>query len=594
MSKLNQPVMELKRRGVFHMTAIYVVASWVAVQVASEIFPALNIPEDAIRYVWGGVLFGFPIAIIFSWKYDITVAGIRRTPTAHGDVAEMHPLTRVDYGILAMLCLVMMAIMVSVGQRLIEVRTEIVRAPATRPINPNSIAVLPLENLSRNPEDAYFAAGLHDALITSLSKISALMVTSRTSTLRVNPELSVPEIGRQLGVAKLLEGSVLMDGDRVRVIVQLIDAASDLHLWAETFERDVTDIIALQNTVARTIAEVVEVRLTPREVAALADTTQVRSDTYRAYLKGMYQLFQESPEADRRGVEMLEEVARQDPTSALALAGVAYGYANIGHAPPFPAWSHLKAKAAADLALQLDPELAEAHMAVGMYQMLYEWNFEAAERSFTRAIELNPSLTLAHYDLGWLYELLGPEREAESLAAGERARRLNPLAPVFVGGLAWQYADACRYDDALRLAREAIRIDPEHPTGWMALGITYAALGQFDEAITAHRELDGTVWSFFLGITYAAAGLEDKARRIIATLEETPGTELALAWTYMNLGERDSALHWIAATEKARAPWYPWLLGMFHGSELMADDPRFQERAAALGLPDPRTMACMN
>jgi tetratricopeptide (TPR) repeat protein len=224
--------------------------------------------------------------------------------------------------------------------------------------------------------------------------------------------------------------------------------------------------------------------------------------------------------------------------------------------------------------------------------MLYEWDLEGAERAFKRAIELNPSLTLAHYDLGWLYELLGPEREEESLAEGERARELNPLTPNFVGALAWQYADACRYEEALRLAREAIRLDPEHPTGWMALGLTYAELGQFDEAIDAHRRLAGTVWSFFIGMTYAAAGLEDKALEVAAALEEFPGTELALAWIYMNLGDRETALHWIAETEAVRAPWYPWLLGMFHGSELIADDPRLQARAAALDLPDPRTMGC--
>jgi len=574
------------------MTAIYIVASWVAVQVAAETFPAIGIPEGAIRYVWVAVLIGFPVALLFSWKYDITPTGIRRTPAADQDVAAFHLLTRVDYSILAALGLVILVTVFSVGQRLVEVQTEIAQAPATREIDPYSIAVLPLENLSPNPNDAYFAAGVHNSLITSLSKITALMVTSGTSTRRVNAKLSVPQIGRQLGVAKLVEGSVLMDGDRVRVIVQVIDAASDLSLWADTFERDVKDIIGLQNEVARTIADVIEVRLTPREEVALAEAPKVRPETYRAYLKGMYQLFQETPEADQRGIEILEEVVRQDPSSALAQAGLAYAYANIAHAPPFPAWAQVKSKDAAELALQLDPDLAEAHMAVGMYRLMYEWDFEGSERALKRAIELNPSLPLAHYDLAWLYELLGPEWEEESLAEGERARELNPLTPNFVGALAWQYADACRYEKALSLAREAIRLDPEHPTGWMSLGLTYAELGQFDEAIDAHERLASTVWSFFIGTTYAIAGLEDKALRVAAALEEHPGTEILLAWIYMNLGDRETALHWIAEAETARAGWYPWLLGMFHGSELIAGDPRLQARAAALGLPDPRTMGC--
>jgi len=371
LSKLKDLLRELRRRRVLRMMAIYIVAAWVLVQVASEAFPAVNIPEGAIRYVWVAALIGFPVAVLFSWKYDVTVSGIRRTPAADQDAEVVRALTRVDYGVLAALAVVMLATVFSVGQRLVEVQTETGRAPTTREIDPNSIAVLPLENLSPNPDNAYFAAGVHDALITSLSKITALMVTSRTFALRVNPELSVPEIGRQLGVAKLLEGSVLMDGDRVRVIVQLIDAASDLNLWADTYEREVTDIIALQNEVARTIAEVIEVRLTPREEAALAEANPVRPDTYRAYLKGMYQFRQETPEADRRRIKILEEVVRQDPTSALAHAGVAYGYANLAHSP-FPGDAYPKAKSAAEIALRLDPDLAEAHLAVGMYRLYYE------------------------------------------------------------------------------------------------------------------------------------------------------------------------------------------------------------------------------
>jgi TolB-like protein/Tfp pilus assembly protein PilF len=592
LSKLKDLLKELRRRRVYRMTAIYIVVAWVAVQVASEAFPALNIPEGAIRYVWVAALIGFPLAVLFSWKYDLTPSGIRRTPAAHEDVAADRSLTRVDYGILVALGLVILATVFGVGQRLIEVQTETGRAPTTREINPNSIAVLPLDNLSPNPDDVYFAAGVHDALITNLSKITALMVTSRTSTLRVNPEFSVPEIGRQLGVAKLLEGSVLMDGDRVRVIVQLIDAASDLHLWAETFEREVTDIIALQNEVARTIAEVIEVRLTPREAAGLAKADPVRPGIYRTYLKGMYQFRQGTPEANRRGIEILEEVVRQDPTSALAHAGVAYGYAIIAHAP-FPGDAYPEAKSAADLALQLDPELAEAHLAVGMYREYYEWDFEGAERALKRAIELNPSLAEAHYHLGWLYELLGPAREEESLEQGERARELDPLSPYMVGWLANQYQDACRYERALSLAKEAIRLDPEAFYGWLTLGGTYADLGQFDEAINAHGHLaDHPFWSWSIGTTYAAAGLEDKAREIAAALEKNPGTEFALASIYIQLGDRESALHWIAKLEAVRFPWYPAMLGWVSGSELIANDPQLRARAAALGLPDPRTMGC--
>jgi serine/threonine-protein kinase len=447
--------------------------------------------------------------------------------------------------------------------------------------------------LSPNPQDAYFAAGVHDALITSLSKITALFVTSGPSARRISPSLSAPEIGRQLGVSKLVGGSVLMDGDRVRVIVQLIDAASDLNLWVDTYERDVTDVIALQNEVARTIADVIEIRLTPREEAVLANPGRIPPDVYRTYLKGMYQFFQDTPEADFRGIRILEEVVQQDPNSALAHAGVAYGYANIVHTPSPPPVEnpHIMAKEAAEIALRLDPDLAEAHMALGMYQLMYAWDFEAAQRSLERAIELSPSLYLAHYDLAWAYELLGPDYEEASLAAGRRAMELNPLSAYMVGALSWQYTDACRYEEALSLAREAIRLDPEHPIGWAALGLVNAELGRFDEAIDAHERLAGTVFEWFIGLSYATAGLEDKARDVARNLEVFP---LAPAWIYMTLGDREAALHWLAESEATRMGWYPWLLGNFPGSETIADDPSVRARAGALGLPDPQTMGCTN
>lgn len=583
---------ELRRRHVFRMTAIYIVSAWVAVQVAAEAFPALNIPEGAIRYIWLAGLIGFPVAALFSWKYDFTTSGIRRTPAAHEDEAAARPLTGVDYGILAACGLVMLVTALGVGQRLMDIQVETGLAPTTRVIAPNTIAVLPLENLSQDPGNEYFAAGVHNALIASLSKVTALMVTSRRSTLRVKPELTVPEIGRQLGVAKLLEGSVLLEGDHVRVIVQLVDAASDLHLWAETYERDVADVLNLQNEIALSIADVIKVRLTPREQVGLAKTNRVQPDIYREYLKGMYQFRQETDEADRRGIEILERVVRKDPTSALAHAGIAFGYANLGHRP-FPGDAYPKAKAAADRALQLDPELAEAHLAVGMYRVYYEWDYPGAERAFKRAIELNPSLTEAHYHLAWLYEMLGPQRDEDALAEGERTRELDPLSPFMIGWLATQYNDACRFEEALDLSREAIRLNPEFPIGWLALGLTYAKMGRFDEAINAHEQLvKGRGWAWAIGMSYAAAGLEDQARNIAESLEQRPGAVFPVALIYNQLGDADLALQWLATVEAARVPWYPGLLGWFPMSEVLRNDARVQERAAALNLPDPRAMVC--
>lgn len=583
---------ELRRRRVFRMTALYLVAAWAAVQVASELLPALDLPDRAIRYVWLAVLIGFPVAVLFSWRYELSDGGIRRTPPARGNGSEDQSLQAADYAVLVALGLVLLVTAFGAGRSLVDVRDEIAQAPATRNIEPNSLAVLPLENLSADADTGYFAAGLHDALITTVSRVSSLRVTSRTSTLRIGQTLSVPEIGRRLGVAKLVEGSVLIDGDRVRVIVQLIDAATDLHLWAQSYEREIADIIGLQNEIARTIAEVIQARVTPAEAAELARAEPVRPDVYRDYLKGMYQFRQESIQADRRGVELLEAVVARAPELALAHAGVAYGYAHIAHSP-FPGEAYPKARAAADAALRLDPGLAEAHLAVGMYRLYYEWDIEGAERALERAIEINSSLTEAHYHLAWLYEMLGPGREEASLVQGERTRALDPLSPFMLGWLAVQYRDACRLEEALVIAREAIRVAPEFPIGWLALGEIYADLGEFDEAIEAHGHLaDHPAWSWEIATSYAAAGLEDRALEIARQLEAAGAPPWPLALIHARLGDAEAALHWVAQAELARLPWYPWLLGWLPARETIADDPRLRARAAALGLPDPRAMGC--
>jgi tetratricopeptide (TPR) repeat protein len=245
------------------------------------------------------------------------------------------------------------------------------------------------------------------------------------------------------------------------------------------------------------------------------------------------------------------------------------------------------------MALRLDPQLAEAQLALGMYRIYYEWDHKSAERTLKRAIKLNPSLTEAHYHLAWLYEILGPKWEEESLRAGDRTRELSPLSPFMVAWLADQYRDACRYEKALSLAREAIRLDPEHPIGWMTLGVTYSQLGKFDEAIDAHGHLaEKPSWSWVSGTSYAAAGLEDKAREVATALQQYPGTELPLAVLFSQIGDRESALHWISEVEKKRVPWYPALLGWWPGFESIVDDPRLKERAQALNLPDPEMMNC--
>jgi len=244
-------VKELRRRRVFRMTAWYILAGWVLIQVASEALPALNLDERIIRYVWLAMLGGFPFAVIFSWRYDVTAQGIMRTATGVESSPDELRLGRTDY-----LLLLILAALASVGvydlsQRALEEVAVLEVAPETRDINPHSIAVLPLENLSPETTERYFVTGMYDSLISNLGKINALQVTSRTSASRVNTSQGVPFIGRKLGVAYVIEGAVFREGNRVRISVKLIDAASDQHVWSETYERPFDDVMAIQASVAR-------------------------------------------------------------------------------------------------------------------------------------------------------------------------------------------------------------------------------------------------------------------------------------------------------------------------------------------------------
>lgn len=584
MSRLANLYNELRRRRVFRMTAFYIIAGWVAVQVTSEALPALNIEESAIRYAWIAVLAGFPIALIFSWKYDVTAHGIKRTAKGNGATAEELSLGRTDYLLLAALALVAVYGVSNLTQNALREQSAIDVAPQTRDIDPGSIAVLPLENLSPEPEQEYFASGMHDSLINSLCKVSALKVTSRTSASRVDTKLTMPMIGRSLGVASLIEGSIMREGNRVRVVIQLIDAASDQHLWAETYERNFTDVMGLQTDVARAVARAVQVQLTAQDERQLARSLDIRPATFESYLRAMFQFRKETQRSYRRGIEILEEALENDPTSALAYAALAQGYSELGHSP-FPVrGAYPRAKAAADKAIELDDTLAEAHLSVAMYQLYYEYDWAGAESAFARALELNPSLSDAWYHWAWQLELFG--RDAEAIAAGIKTVELSPLSPFYIGWLGEQYRDAGDYEKAIEMTESVLLLYPEYPVAWLVLGNAYAEQGLFDEAIEAHSHLgDSAFWSWARAYTYAMAGQEEKAREILAGIDHEADNGLPLALIYASLNEVDEAMYWADQVAEIKMPWYPWLVGWFPQFRALHDDPQIIAWAEELEVP---------
>jgi len=564
------------------VAGIYIVSAWVILQVAGLAFESFGIPTTGMRFVWFALIACFPLAVFWGWRYDITPRGVVRTASAAaGEGAELK-LRTPDLVIISALAGIVLFVLAGTANEIWRLpQTAHDRFALNRSVS-FSIAVLPFENLSGDSSDNYLSAGIHDALITSLAKVTAFKVISRTSTLRLPKELTIPQIGERLGVDKVIEGTVTRDDEDIRINIKLIDAEREEHIWSESYLRSFDSLVSLQSEIATSVASAVQVRLTPKEMRHLESRGKVNPDTYDTYLRAMYRIRRETGKGMQEAMQLLMDTVENDPTSALAWAGLAYGYGELGHSTFPEKDAYPRAKAAADRALELDPDLAEAHLAVAVYKMYYEWDFAAAEEEFARTIEINPNLVNAHYHLAWLYELYGQDDEA--LRLGELTKELNPLSAFYNAYLAEQYRDAGMFDKAIEEANATLKLRRNYPVANLVLGETYADLGDFDKAIEYHEKLkDNYYWSFALAATLGAAGRIEEALEI-AKKYEKDGNSLVLVLIYASLQDYDTAYTWLLKAREDKIPWYPWLLKWYPQTRGFHDDPRVLELAAELGL----------
>jgi TolB-like protein/Tfp pilus assembly protein PilF len=585
---------DLQRRGVPRSIALYGAAAWLAIEVAGSAFAGLDVPESAIRYIWIGAFLGLPLFLMFTWRYDLTGRGLRRTlPTGATEDAGAS-LQAVDFALLAALTLLAVGIAYSVVARIRAMerpQAEPVRIAAT-----NSIAVLPLANFTGDPGQDYFVAGMHEAVIATLAGISSLRVISRTSTETYRGVAKpLPQIGHELGVANLVEGSVTRAGDTVRITVQLIRAATDEHLWAATYERRIEDVLRLQAEVARAIASQVQAILTPEESQRLSSVRQVNPAVYEAYLKGMFLLNQQTAEGEEKGLRLLSGAVALDPNDPLAYAGLALGYARQGHGPNLAGEAFPRARAAAEQALKLDPLLAEAHAALGEVKLYFDWDWEAASRSFERAVTLNPSMASARSDLSWYFHLMSqPEK---SLEQARWAEELDPLTPYYAlahGWLLWGFEKPA---EAVLQANKALEMDPQFSLALFLRASLLADAGDYDDALADARRLAGVnadmgQWAY--GLIYARMGRKDEALRAVRDLEQrAPHGKniLMIAFIHAALGRDDDAFRWLRKACDDRVDWLPSAVSR-SGYEMgplvlksLRGDPRYAEVADCVGVP---------
>jgi TolB-like protein/tRNA A-37 threonylcarbamoyl transferase component Bud32/Flp pilus assembly protein TadD len=454
-----------------------------------------------------------------------------------------------------------------------------------------SLAVLPLENLMGDPKQEYFVDGMTEALIADLGQISSLRVISRTSVMRfkgTRPPGGLPEIARQLNVDAVVEGSVLRGGDRVRITAQLIDARADRHLWAESYERDLRDILALQSEVAAAIANKIQGALAPQEQERLAHTPPVSPAAHEAYLKGTY-LNRGTNEQRRKAREYFEQAVSIDPGYAPAYAGLAdYYWAT----PELPAGVAMpEAKQYALKALDLDPTLVRAHTALAAVRFYGDWDWAAAEKEFKHALELNPSDAEAHRMYSIYSSALG--RGEEALAEIRRAQQLDPLSNLTQITAGWTFYYARQYDRAVEQCRRVLGSDPNSDGGYDCLGSAYLAKGLYEEAIAASERtvsLSGSDPARVVGLAraYALAGRKAEAHKVLQELRQlSKGAYLPpcyFAAVHVALGENEQAFTWLEKAYRERDTYLTWLK-VDEALDPLRPDPRFHELLSRVGLP---------
>ncbi len=458
-----------------------------------------------------------------------------------------------------------------------------------------SIAVLPLDNLSGEPEQEYFTDGMTEALVAELGQIKALRVISRTSSEQFkDTDKLLPEIAHELGVDALVEGSVLLAGDEVRITLQLVHGPTDQHLWSRHFQRDLRDVLALQREVAQTIAEEIRMTLTPQEQSRLAEASVVDPETYTLCLKGNFHLTRSSEESFRKALALYQQAIDRDPDYAPAYAGQAMAYAGLGgwFSSESPRDNARLAKKAAEQALVLDPTLAEAHLALGLIRYQFDWDWAGAERSFKQGIAANPSSTAGRIDYANFLTAMG--RFDESVEVGRQTLVIDPLSPVAHNEMAFPLFRLGRDDEAMELVREGLEIDPDSHQTHALLSEFEERRGNFEEALAHMAFLDRFRENLppatlgIVGRSYALAGRENEARALLSQLMERREREFvpAIAIVYVNLGlgEHDEALKWLEAAYEERDVSLIWLKELWIYDPLRSD-PRFQSILERMDFP---------
>jgi serine/threonine-protein kinase len=583
---------ELKRRNVYKVGVAYAVVAWLLMQIASQLFPFFEIPNWVVRLIILLLIIGFPIALVIAWAFEATPEGIKRTEVA--DAAG----ERSRGGAWIYVVVIGVALSVGVffigrytaGHAAFRTTSEEPRpgeqSEAATAVPGKSIAVLPLLNESGDPKDEYFSDGLSEELIAALAQISGLRVIGRSSSFRFKDRKEEPKtIGEKLGVSTLLEGTVRKQGDKVRIVAELINAADGIELWTRTFDRELKDIFAVQEEIARAVAESLKMTLLGTETKSAQQSAHTNVEAHNAYLQGHFHFQRRNLEDYRKAVEYFDQAIRLDPNYALAYAERSEAWTFIGdlNGQHEPAWSN--ARSDAEKAVAIAPDLAEAHAALGFLRFLVDWKFNEGLNELKRAKELSPNNPTANDLLARAIAYLGRVDEAERQA--RQAVELDPLSVTAQNNLARVLFYAGKLDEANAIARRSAELQPTAAAGHRWQALIAAQRGDGEMALReAQLEPDEGYRRFELAVAQYVRGDRQAADAALADLITNGRDQLAyqIAQVYAVRGEKDKAFEWLQISfDNHDTGTLSVLVDPLLRS--LRDDPRYNKFLTKLGLP---------
>ena len=565
---------ELKRRNVYKVAVAYIVSGWALAQGIAQVFPVFDVPNWIVRVIVLLIVIGFPIALIISWAFEWTSEGLKRTE-------DVDPAAQADRKSHAWIYIVLVGVLLSVGLFFAGRYTARDTTSAARIELPaKSIAVLPFVNMSADKNDEYLSDGMTEELINVLSKVPGLRVPGRTSCFAFkgkNEEDIFRKVGDQLHVGTVLEGSVRKAGDKLRVTAQLINVADGYHLWSETYDRDMKDILAVEGDVAQRVVEALKIKLGVDEARALTKKATENPEAHRLYLLGRYYFAKGGTAGWTRAMQYFNQAIQLDPNYALAYCGLADIYSYMGGFTMLGKEAWAKEKELAQKALALDPDLAEAHLSLGQ-ALVGAFHWRDGENEIKRALELNPNLALAYDADAWVLAITG--RFDEAIAQARKTSQLDPLNP---GSFGFYLYLARRYDEAMAELRRDLELVGDNASGHSVLGWCLIAKGDAAGAIAEQEKAkaldDLPIYDGCLGYSYGILGDRAKAEQVLTHLNELAKQRYvspqALITVYIGLGEKSTALDWLEKSYEDQdiACWYLKVDPVY---DSLRNEPRFQ------------------